>query len=230
VLAPIALLVPQLQAPRAPIASAARSFPPAKYWSPWAAAVGHPLPPLAPPQAFPAIFQFPPKHPHRRSPSAASSCSPWAARSEPSHATTTPQPALHQPREAPRPNNWSPRALHRLPDELPVISTAAAFCLPWNTFLRPSSTSIVSTPSIPHLALKLLDYFPAHPDHRSTLPAVLPHRRPHCLRRAITTARPDPIPVTHRCALTWSCFSTLPPSPPAIAVTGTDRSNPGSPL
>jgi hypothetical protein len=105
----------------------------------------------------------------------------WVARSEHSHATTTPQPALHQRHEAPRPINWTPRALHRFPDELPVISTAAAFCSPWNTFLRPSSTSIVSTPSNPHLALKLLDYFPAPPDHRSTLPAILPHRRPHCL-------------------------------------------------
>jgi hypothetical protein len=76
-------------------------------------------------------------------------------------------------------------------------------------------------PELLHPALKLLDYFPAPPGHRSTLPAVLPHRRPHCPRRATATAHPDPIPATPRCALMWSCFPTPPPSPPAIAVAGT---------
>jgi hypothetical protein len=116
---------------RALIAAAARSFPPVNHWPPWAAAIGHPLPPLTPQQAFPTstcapqppvALQFQPEHPHRRPPSAAASCSPWAAHSEPSRATTTHQPALHQPREAPRPFNWSPRAPHRLPDEFPAIS------------------------------------------------------------------------------------------------------------
>jgi hypothetical protein len=48
--------------------------------------------------------------------SAATFGSPWAAHSEPSRATTTPQLAPHRPREALRPLRWFPSALHRLPD------------------------------------------------------------------------------------------------------------------
>jgi hypothetical protein len=33
-----------------------------------------------------------------------------------------------------------------------------------------------SHPELPYLALKLLDYFPATPDHRSTVPADQIHR------------------------------------------------------
>jgi hypothetical protein len=116
---------------RALIAAAARSLPPVNHCSPWAAVISHPLPPMTPQQAFPtstrapqppAAFQFQPEHPHRRPPSAVASCSPWTAHFEPFRATTTHQPALHQPHEALQPFNWSPRAPHRLPDEFPVIS------------------------------------------------------------------------------------------------------------
>jgi hypothetical protein len=82
----------------------------------------------------------------------------------------------------------------------------------------------------PLRALKLLDYFSAPPDHRSTPPAVLPRRQLHDLRRAIATACPDPIPATHRCARVHWCFPTPPPSPPVIAVAGARRSNPTTPV
>jgi hypothetical protein len=53
-------------------------------------------------------------------------CSPWTAPSEPSRATTTRQPALHQPREAPRPFHWIPSALHQLPNARRRTPPAAA--------------------------------------------------------------------------------------------------------
>jgi hypothetical protein len=44
---------------RALIAAAARSLPPVNHCSPWAAVIGHPLPPLTPQQAFPTSTRAP---------------------------------------------------------------------------------------------------------------------------------------------------------------------------
>jgi hypothetical protein len=73
----------------------------------------------------------------------------WAARSEPSCATITPQLALHQPREALRPLRWSPSASHQLLDKFPAISTRRRSASPSTHRYRAPQPS-PRVPAAPH--------------------------------------------------------------------------------
>jgi hypothetical protein len=62
--------------------------------------------------------------------SAAVSCSPWAAHSKPFRTSTTRQLDSSRPREALRPLNWFPSALHRLPDARRRLPPPSSSLLP----------------------------------------------------------------------------------------------------